>query len=150
MHGNVMEWVIDGYTEDGYAAIAGKEKPLAVKDTIRWAETLENRAVRGGSFQDDPELLTSTAKIGSDDESWKEEDPNVPLSPWWYTSDPSRGVGFRIFRSYEPLPSDLIAKFWEIDNEDIEFNVETRLVDGRGAIGVVDPKLADEIEKANK
>ncbi len=150
MHGNVMEWVIDGYAEDGYASLASKNPPLKVSDTLRWAESYDNRVVRGGSFQDDPEQLRAAAKITSEDDDWREDDPNIPLSPWWYTSDPSRGIGFRIFRSYKPLGNELIAKFWDIDNEDIEFDVDIRLSGGRGAKAVVDPELAKEIEALEK
>ncbi|HBE68839.1 MAG TPA: transcriptional regulator, partial [Planctomycetaceae bacterium] len=150
MHGNVMEWAIDGYTDDGYASLSEKEQPLAALDTIRWAESYDNRVVRGGSFQDDPEQLRAAAKLTSDDDNWREDDPNSPLSPWWYTSDPTRGIGFRIFRSYKPIEKQMIAKFWEIDNEDIEFDVDFRLTGGRGAKAVVDPSLAEEIKKLNE
>ncbi|GAB5403738.1 MAG: formylglycine-generating enzyme family protein [Aureliella sp.] len=146
MHGNVMEWVIDGYTEDGYESLTEKDAPLKVADTLRWTESYDNRVVRGGSFEDYPEDLRSAAKITSEDDDWREDDPNIPLSPWWYTSDPTRGIGFRIFRSYKPVGEDLITKFWDIDNEDIEFDVDIRLSGGRGAKAIVDPELAKEIE----
>lgn len=150
MHGNVMEWVIDGYTEDGYESLTSRDAPLAATDTLRWAEGYEDRVVRGGSFQDDPEQLRAAAKVASEDDDWREDDPNIPLSPWWYTSDPTRGIGFRIFRSYQPIGQPLIAKFWDIDNEDIAFDVQMRLDGGRGAKAAVDPSLAAEIEAANK
>ncbi len=54
----------------------------------------------------DAEQLRSAARLGTEDEEWKEEDPNFPKSPWWFTSDPSRGVGFRLFRSYKPLDQE--------------------------------------------
>ncbi len=150
MHGNVMEWAIDGYAEDGYASIANKPQPMTFVESIRWPDTAENRVVRGGSWQDDAERLRSAARVGSADEDWKEEDPNVPLSPWWYTDDPARGVGFRVFRSYQSLDDDLISKFWEIDHDDIEFDVKSRINRGRGIKSVVDPSLADAIEKSNQ
>lgn len=150
MHGNVMEWAVDSFAEDGYAAIADKEQPMAIVDSIRWSETAEDRVVRGGSWQDDSEQLRSAARIGSEDEDWKDEDPNVPLSPWWYTDDPARGVGFRLFRSFKPLEPSLISKFWEIDHEDIKFDVDMRIKGGRGAQSVIDPELAKAIEKAGQ
>ena len=149
MHGNVMEWVIDNYTEDGYANVAEKEQPIASFDAIQWPESFDNRVVRGGSFQDDAELLRSAARLGSADEDWKNEDPNIPLSPWWFTDDPARGIGFRIFRSYQPVDDAMIKKFWEIDNEDIELDVQMRLDEGRGVLTPVDPSLADDIKGAN-
>lgn len=150
MHGNVMEWVIDGYAEDGYSSLSGKTEPLTLMDSIRWPDSAENRVVRGGSWQDDAERLRSAARIGSADEDWKAEDPNVPLSPWWYTDDPARGVGFRIFRSFQPIDDELMVKFWEVDHDDIEFDVRSRITRGRGIKSVVDPTLAEAIEKANQ
>ncbi len=148
MHGNVMEWCIDGYTEDGYTARAELTQPLSATDAIFWAETFDNRTVRGGSWQDEAEQLRSAARLASADEDWKEADPNFPRSPWWYTDDPARGVGFRIFRSYQPLDGELIVKFWEVDNEDIEMDVEMRLTEGRGVIAPIDPNLAEDISQA--
>ena len=118
MHGNVMEWVIDGYSEDGYAHAADQQGKSAL-EAVKWPDSFDNRVVRGGSFQDFAEQLRSAARLASQDEDWKAEDPNIPLSPWWYTDDPARGIGFRIVRSYDPLDETLAQKFWEIDNEDI-------------------------------
>ncbi len=148
MHGNVMEWCIGSYTEDGYASLADKPQPLSLSDAIIWPETFDNRVIRGGSWQDDAEQLRSAARIGSSDEDWKANDPNFPLSPWWYTDDPARGVGFRIVRSYQPLDASLITKFYEIDNEDIQMDVDMRLNEGRGLLSPIDPSLAEDIEQA--
>ncbi|MCC7333757.1 MAG: formylglycine-generating enzyme family protein [Pirellulaceae bacterium] len=149
MHGNVMEWCIDSYTEDGYTSLADKPQPLSLSDAIIWPETFDNRVVRGGSWQDDAEQLRSAARLGSADEDWKANDPNFPLSPWWYTDDPARGVGFRIVRSYQPLDDALITKFYEIDNEDIQMDVDMRLNEGRGVLSPIDPALAEDIKQAN-
>ncbi len=56
--------------------------------------------------------------------------PNLPKSPWWYTDDPARAVGFRIVRSYKPLDQATIAKFHDIDNEEIQLSVDIRLEEG--------------------
>ncbi len=98
----------------------------------------------------DPEQLRSASRLASEDEAWKEEDPNFPKSPWWFTSDPARGVGFRIFRSYNPLDSDTIAKFWEPSSEEVKDVVESRLMGGRGGLGLVDPTLPDAIKAIGK
>lgn len=145
MHGNVMEWVVDGYTEDGYAAVADKGAKNAL-DAIQWPTEAAARVVRGGSFEDDGEKLRSAARLSTEGEDWKTEDPNVPLSPWWFTDDPTRGIGFRIFRSYQALDDSTITKFWEIDHEDIQFDVDMRLDEGRGVITPVDPDLSKDIE----
>ncbi len=148
MHGNVMEWTIEGYCEKGFAKFAGKSSTLSFFDAIQWPTLAEQRVVRGGGWQDQPELLRCAAKLGSADEEWKSEDPNVPLSPWWYTSDPARGVGFRLFRSYQPLATEQITKFWELDHEDIEFDVKARMEEGRGATGLVDRDLSEVIKQS--
>lgn len=150
MHGNVMEWVIDNYSDEGYAAIASKTQPLTALDAIQWPESFDGRVVKGGSFQDDPEQLRAAARLGSEDEDWKGEDPNFPLSPWWYTDDPARGIGFRIFRGYQPIDDQTILKFWDIDNEDIQLDVEARLDEGRGVLTPIDPALADQIKSSNQ
>lgn len=147
MHGNVMEWVMDGYTEDGYQSLTNKPQPIPFLECLQWPTSVEGRGLRGGSWQDFAEDCRSAKRMGSGEEDeWKEEDPNLPLSPWWFTTDPTRGIGFRIFRSYHPLDSELVSKFWELDHEYIEEDVSSRLNEGRGIRGVVDPQLADEIK----
>lgn len=148
MHGNVMEWTVNGYSAEGYKYAAEKKQPLSVLDSVFWPDSAENRVVRGGSFQDEAALLRSAARVASKDEDWKSEDPNVPLSPWWFTSDPARGVGFRVFRPYQTLDAEEMKKFWEYDHEYIEMDVRARLDEGRGVSTVVDQELANDIEKS--
>ncbi len=148
MHGSVMEWVIDGHTENGYAGLAEKKQPVPVLEAIHWPKELMHRALRGGGWQDDPAALRSAARVSSDDEAWKETDPNLPKSPWWYTDDPARAVGFRIVRSAKPLDAETISKFHNIDNEEIQLSVDIRLEEGRGVRGYSDPSLAEEIKKS--
>lgn len=148
MHGGVMEWVVDGYTPDGYKALADKPSPVPFTDAIQWPKEESNRIVRGGGWEDDAPALRSAARFPSNEEEWKTTDPNIPKSPWWYTDDPARGVGFRLFRSYKPLDAELAKKFYEIDNEDIQLSVDIRLEEGRGVRGYSDPSLAEEIKKS--
>jgi formylglycine-generating enzyme required for sulfatase activity len=150
MHGNVMEWAVDGFSEEGYAALADKPQPIKAIQTVQWAKDPEMRLLRGGSWQDFAPECRSAARLGSLDADWKEEDPNVPLSPWWFTSDPTRGVGFRIFRSYESLSAQDLQKFWDVDHEFIAADINDRLISGRGVRSVVDPELADDIQQLNK
>lgn len=149
MHGNVAEWTVGQYTEDGYTMFRS-DKPINAIDVVKWPETSSPCVVRGGSWEMDPEQLRSAARLASEDEAWKEEDPNFPKSPWWFTSDPARGVGFRIFRSYKPLDSAKIARFWEATSEDVIDDVESRLVGGRGGLGLVDPSLPAAIQAMGK
>lgn len=144
MHGNVAEWTVNQYSENGYQDYAEKQ-PISAVDFVRWPEAASPCVVRGGSWEMDAEALRSAARLASDDEVWKEEDPNFPKSPWWFTSDPARGVGFRVFRSYQPLAPESIRKFWEANAEDVKSDVESRLLGGRGGLGLVDALLPDAI-----
>jgi hypothetical protein len=85
--------------------------------------------------------------LGSDYEAWKERDPNVPLSPWWTTSDPSRGVGMRLVRSLHEHDRKVMKNFWEISDEETQFDVDVRMEEGRGARGYADPELPKERKK---
>jgi formylglycine-generating enzyme required for sulfatase activity len=141
MHGNVAEWVLDGYNEEGY----GEHDEAGVKaaEAIDWPKEVYPRTVRGGSWELEAHQLRSAARLPSEDEDWKDKDPNFPLSPWWYTSSPATGVGFRLIR---PLvePSDRAEKevFWKADHQEIEDDVNQRIdAEGRGKRGYVDPKL---------
>lgn len=145
MHGNVWEWVIDGYDPEGHGAIAMMAK--AGEWPVLWSDTPYPRTVRGGGWQDSPERLRSAARMGSDDEDWKEQDPNVPRSPWWFTNDPTRSIGFRMVRSYKALTAEQMQRFWNIDAPDIELDVQMRLDEGRGAQGLVVPELLQDLEK---
>ena len=150
MHGNVAEWVLDEFTADGYAHPAGKR--VAAHDAINWPTVQFPRVVRGGSWEFEAKDCRSAARLGSNDTEWKSEDPNLPLSPWWYTSDPARGVGFRLLRPLRTVSRDRMETYWKIDNKDIEFDVSSRLEDGRGVRGIVDGDLTPAIEtlKARK
>ena len=144
MHGNVAEWTVNQYDENGYEEFADKEN-LNATEMVHWPESQDNCVLRGGSWEMDPEQLRSASRLVSDNESWKEEDPNYPKSPWWFTSDPARGVGFRLFRSARPLPDSVISKFHEPGPEDLKDDVESRLSNGRGGLGRVDRDLPKAI-----
>jgi len=140
MHGNAAEWCIDGY-----APYADSQSPLnAAADWIR-TDMPDPRVVRGGMWEFPAADCRSAARLGSNDLEWKAYDPNRPRSPWWYTTDPARGVGFRLLRPLNPLPRDEIEEFWKIDSEDIEFDVDDRIRGGRGVFGLVDKDLPQAI-----
>jgi formylglycine-generating enzyme required for sulfatase activity len=94
MHGNVSEWVLDQYAP--YDSIKESVNPLVIP------KTLYPRVVRGGGWDDDPEVLRSAARKASAEE-WKEQDPQEPKSIWYHTD--ALSVGFRIVRPFE-VPSD--------------------------------------------
>jgi formylglycine-generating enzyme required for sulfatase activity len=143
MHGNVWEWVLDEFAEDGFKRFEGKS--LKAADAVIWPTKAYPRTVKGGSWDDDAEKCRSASKMGSDDKEWKSEDPNLPLSPWWFTTDPARGVGFRLMRPLKEEPKTAMAKFWEADVDDIKIDVENRLLEGRGVLGVADRALPEAV-----
>jgi formylglycine-generating enzyme required for sulfatase activity len=145
MHGNVWEWTIDQFDEKGFEKLSGKT--LKGFEATNWPTQAFSRCVRGGGWQDSAERVRSAARMGSVDEDWKDEDPNVPLSPWWYTSDPARMVGMRLVRSATPLSNELIRKFWEIDVDAIQEDVDARILEGRGVVGLPVPELIKELQR---
>lgn len=141
MHGNVAEIVLDEYSADTYGELAKLDELNAAK-AIQWPEKQFPRVVRGGSWLDEPAALRSAARFATDDLEWKASDPNLPLSPWWYTEIfPAGGVGFRVMRPLEPLSEEQQKKAWEIDAPELQLAVETRLEEGRGALEIAGPKL---------
>lgn len=149
MHGNVAEWTVNAYSEDGYDWLAEITDPVAV-DAANWPDKPYPCVARGGSWEMDPPELRSAARLASDDEDWKEEDPNFPRSPWWFTSDPSRGVGFRLFRSFRSLPEETMQKFWEANAAETVMDVDSRIQEGRGGRGLVDEALPEAIREIKR
>jgi len=153
MLGNAAEWTVNQYTDDGHAWLKTliEQKGLVnATQAVQWPSESSPCVVRGGSWEMDPEELRIAVRLGSDDELWKEEDPNFPRSPWWFTSDPARGVGFRLFRSYEKLDQETISKFWEASAPNTINEVETRVLNGRGGYGLVDQSLPKAIAEASR
>ncbi len=148
MHGNVSEWVLDQLADDGYAALADKPQPLPLAAAIHWPTDLEQRVVRGGAYYDEAAQCRSASRRGSEDEAWKDVDPNLPKSPWWYTEEPALGVGMRLVRPVEP-PAEKATRlrWWQADTEGIAFDTADRLSQGRGAQGLVDPELPKQAKE---
>jgi formylglycine-generating enzyme required for sulfatase activity len=138
MLGSVSEWVLDEYSEEGYKPLAGK--PLTGVTSIRWPTKTYPRTIRGGSWETTAEECRAAARIASNDREWTETDPNIPKSPWWFTDGPALSIGFRLVRPLTPPAAADLPKYWEADVEKIKFAVEQRLREGRGGLGVVEPK----------
>ena len=141
MHGNVAEWVLDYYAPYGESA----KNLNATADWVR-SEELDPRIVRGGNWEFSAQLCRSASRFPSDSEAWREYDPNLPKSPWWFTTDPARGVGFRLIRPLKTVPRVAMEEFWKIDNEATMYDVKDRLSEGRGVLGLVDKELPAAIE----
>lgn len=146
MMGNAAEWVLDGPDE---AVTADRQNVMnAATDWLK-AETPDHRKVCGGSWELPAEECTCTSRMLSVDEDWKMSDPNVPLSPWWFTEDPARGVGFRLVRSLKTVDREQMEDYWKIDSESTAWDVSDRLDEGRGVRGLVDRDLPKAIESLN-
>lgn len=104
MHGNASEWTLDRYDAKGYPATSG-----VVANPWNEAKDLYPRVARGGSWYDDPEALTSSARKPSS-KNWKKIDPQVPKSLWWHTNAPF--VGFRIVRPLKTPSKEEMEKYW--------------------------------------
>ena len=104
MHGNVAEWCLDGY-EPNYEKFTD-----AVLDNP-WNRGTKPypHVARGGSWDDDPDKLRSSARRGSD-KSWKQQDPQLPKSIWYLTD--AQFLGFRIVRPLKVPPVEEVYKIW--------------------------------------
>lgn len=113
MHGNVAEWVLDQYDEEGYGLVAEqKSDPLAVP------KTLYPRLVRGGSWDQFPEDCRSASRQPSDEE-WKKQDPQIPKSIWYHTE--ALHVGFRVVRPLVvPTESERASKWDKAEPVQVE------------------------------
>jgi formylglycine-generating enzyme required for sulfatase activity len=119
MHGNVAEWVLDEHNKDFYK----KGDIKVVKNPLCIPMVEYPRVVRGGSWDNKPAKLRSAYREGSAEE-WKEQDPNLPQSIWYFTD--ALHVGFRIVRPLREPSEEEKAEKWDrseppqLDKEDPE------------------------------
>ncbi len=155
MHGNVAEWVVDELVAGGFTKSAALPQPVLFAAAIKWPVRLYPRVLRGGAYYDEMSECRSASRKGSRDAGgdrnspdWKDVDPCLPKSPWWYTEEPALGVGMRILR---PLTAPRSAaerrRWWEADEQSIKDDVANRLEEGRASRGIVDPDLLDVLKK---
>ena len=138
MHGNVAEWVLDEYDPAHYGQL---ENGVSAIDAVKWPTKLYPRVIRGGCWFDEPEACRSAARRASDDPEWTLSDPNLPVSPWWFTEEPAQGVGFRVLRPLVPMDAELKQKVWDADIEAIRQDVIDRIKGGRGTRSGADLRL---------
>jgi len=111
MHGNVAEWVLDGYAPYKPA------KGVLVDPWVRGTKPYPHVA-RGGAFSELIPLtkLRSAARIYSGP-TWKQQDPQIPKSIWWLTD--AQFLGFRIVRPLK-VPTEAEMKvYW---NNGVEYD----------------------------
>lgn len=107
MHGNVAEWVLDQYSAETYPRRSTAGNSIA--DPLEVPLMLFPRVVRGGGWDDPPEMLRSAVREGSSEE-WKQQDPQLPQSIWYHTD--ALGVGFRIVRPLNEPSEEEKATKW--------------------------------------
>jgi formylglycine-generating enzyme required for sulfatase activity len=100
MLGNVMEWTLDGYAP--YQA--GEQTDPWVK-----AKGPYPHAVRGGSWNDPPDVLRCAARVPSDPD-WKQQDPQLPKSIWYMTD--AQWLGFRLVRPAKIPTAQEMYRYW--------------------------------------
>ncbi len=103
MHGNVAEWTYDQYLPDFYTTNKTLKNPVSIPDK------LYPNSVRGGSYDEVPQNLTSTARLASDP-SWKQLDPQIPKSNWWFPEAPF--VGMRLVRPANIPSKEIIDAYY--------------------------------------
>ncbi len=104
MHGNVAEWVLEQYAADYYSQGSNTVDPLNIPSK------LYPRVVRGGGWDDDPEMLRSAVRKGSSNE-WKDQDPQIPRSIWYHTD--ALSVGFRVVRPFKEPSAEERKTKWD-------------------------------------
>ncbi|NSL89496.1 formylglycine-generating enzyme family protein [Chitinophaga sp. Mgbs1] len=103
MLGNVGEWTLDQYDENGVATAA---------DNNPWTTPTAkmSRVIKGGNYTDAAPQLRSAARLKSDP-VWNRRDPQIPKSAWWNADAPF--IGFRIVRPAKQPSAEEIQKFFD-------------------------------------
>ncbi|WP_257668180.1 formylglycine-generating enzyme family protein [Parapedobacter tibetensis] len=106
MHGNVAEWTYDQYIADYYQQFAEAiaDNPVATPNK------LYPHTIRGGSFEDDANALRSASRVPSDP-VWKQLDPQIPKSNWWFPEAPF--IGIRLVRPLHPPTEAEIMAYYD-------------------------------------
>ncbi len=110
LFGNVAEWVYDQYDDNFYQGTKDSKDPVNV------AVKLYPHVVRGGSYTSEVEDLTAQKRDFSDP-MWKQLDPQIPKSNWWFPEAPF--VGLRLVRpKNKPTDAEIKAYYDKAPIED--------------------------------
>ncbi|MES2809732.1 MAG: SUMF1/EgtB/PvdO family nonheme iron enzyme [Bacteroidota bacterium] len=105
IYGNVAEWTYDQYLPDFYATTKdGTANPVATP------EKLYPHTVRGGAYNDNATDSRSAARLASNP-AWKQLDPQIPKSNWWFPEAPF--VGLRLVRPLETPSKEAIDAYYD-------------------------------------
>ena len=107
MHGNVAEWVMDGYAAEAYGERAA-EGPVSAP--FEGSAVRGRGVVRGGAFDDLPAEARCAARY-PESAAWKRRDPQIPKSRWWNTDSPH--VGFRLVAPAGERSLEEIRAYWD-------------------------------------
>lgn len=105
MHGNVAEWTYDQYLPTFYAEANAKE----VSNPVATPAKLYPLVVRGGAFDDEAKDLRASAREASDP-AWKQIDPQIPKSNWWFPEAPF--IGVRLVRPLNTPSKEQIEAYY--------------------------------------
>ena len=104
--GNVSEWTYDQYDADYYQNF----QEGVADNPVNQPTKLYPHSVRGGSFESDANALRSAARDASDP-VWKQLDPQIPKSNWWFPEAPF--VGMRLVRPVQPPSHQEIMEYYD-------------------------------------
>lgn len=104
--GNVAEWTYDQYIADFYTT----DKTDLNDNPVSLPTALYPHVVRGGSFESTVDELRSAARTPSDP-VWKQLDPQMPKSNWWFPEAPF--VGMRLVRPLNPPTHEEIMAYYD-------------------------------------
>jgi formylglycine-generating enzyme len=103
--GNVMEWTYDGYLPSYPKAQDGN--PL--QNPIIEPTELYPRVLRGGHYESEATDLRSAKRFASTP-VWKQLDPQIPKSKWWFPEAPF--LGLRVVRPLIPPSEEAILAYY--------------------------------------
>ena len=104
LYGNVAEWTYDQYIPGFYSL-----PKASVRNPVAAPDKLYAHVIRGGSYEDMAADLRSAARHASDP-LWKQLDPQIPKSNWWFPEAPF--VGMRLVRPLlAPSKSEIDAYY---------------------------------------
>jgi formylglycine-generating enzyme required for sulfatase activity len=106
MHGNVMEWTLDQYQADYYNTLGS-----STNTPWRRPDKLHPRTARGGSWDENPPVLRSSARTSSNP-SWQRRDPQIPKSFWWCSDAPF--IGIRLVKPTIQPTKEEQEEFWSL------------------------------------
>ncbi|KIO77813.1 sulfatase-modifying factor [Pedobacter lusitanus] len=105
LYGNVGEWTYDQYVPDFYAA----QQSGTAYNPVAAPAKLYAHVIRGGSYEDASQELRSAARQASDP-VWKQLDPQIPKSNWWFPEAPF--IGMRLVRPVKtPSKAEILAYY---------------------------------------